>query len=164
MRSDRHWTTQHLSRRRPQAAGYHLCSGERTQPRFQLAECTVGRSDPPSLNQPLPRTRFPDAPCPAHQLILLARTPDHHHPALRVPNTTGPMLSGTSASNVLAKICPVGSSPPRHAFLRRARRSLTPPHSLRSKLCLSRTRGECRLAYRDHGGPPSRHSNHTAAP
>jgi hypothetical protein len=44
---------------------------------FQFAD---HRTDPPPLDQPLPPARLPDAPCPTHQVIVLARTP-HHHPA-----------------------------------------------------------------------------------
>jgi hypothetical protein len=43
---------------------------------FQLAD---HRPDPPSLDQPLPRARFPDTACPAHEFIVLLWTP-HHHP------------------------------------------------------------------------------------
>src|SRR5690349_11519137 len=36
------------------------------------------RPDPPSLDQPLPCARLPNTTYPAHQLIVLARTPHHH--------------------------------------------------------------------------------------
>jgi hypothetical protein len=50
---------------------------QRIDDAFQLAD---HRPDPPSLDKPLPRTRFPDSASPAHQLVVLARAP-HHDPA-----------------------------------------------------------------------------------
>lgn len=43
-------------------------------------QCSDHWPDPSSLNEPLPCARFPDAPCPAHQLVVFVRAL-HHHPA-----------------------------------------------------------------------------------
>jgi hypothetical protein len=56
--------------------------------------------DPPSLNQPLPRTRFPSQTPPALR-ISSSYSPGHRtitQPTPSVPNMTGPMLGGTSTS------------------------------------------------------------------
>jgi len=62
----------------------HLSVQVNTDPAKQriygALQLTDHRSDPPSLDQPLPCTRFPDTTGLSHQFIVLPRT-QHHHPS-----------------------------------------------------------------------------------
>jgi hypothetical protein len=72
-------------------------SEQRIDNAFQLAD---HRADPPALDQPLPRTRFPDAPA-----LLIRSSYCRGHRIVTQPtptaNMTGPMLGGTSTARLL---------------------------------------------------------------